>query len=120
MFRATELLPTSLRRALMPYEHRPSKWLSLNRDVILRRAEGAPRDRTSLSITTAVEETVRTACMRCTPIRRISPSSSSEVPDVGFAAAQDDNGLEMTALDAVISSAVSYLNSPHAETEADH
>ena len=71
-------------------------------DVILRRAEGTPRDRTPVRITTAVEKTVHVACMPCIPFCLTGTARSRSVPRAGFAAAQDDNGFKMTALHAAL------------------
>jgi hypothetical protein len=75
----------------------------LSGDVILRSAEGAPRDRTSLCSTDAVGKTADTACIVCTPIYLISTACSRMVPHAGFAAAQDDIVLWVATAALIIS-----------------
>jgi len=64
---------------------------AFRRDVILRRAKGTPRDRTSLCTIPAVEKTRNAVCSVCSPIDFSSAARRHKVPHAGFAAVQDDN-----------------------------
>jgi hypothetical protein len=66
--------------------------------VILRRAEGAPRDRTPPCVIYAVKKATHSACSVCTPIDLSGTARPPKVPHAGSAAVQDDNALRVTTL----------------------
>ena len=72
-------------------------------DVILRRSEGAPRDRASSASPLQSRRLFTLHDPMRSPSNLIRTARSREVPHAGFAAIQDDSDFKVTTLKAAIS-----------------